>query len=190
MLRFYLLALFWSTTYLPFETAAHAGPLFHAMFLDSEIAKKYECAATKTAPIINYAIAPSLRSPLIEHLQQNPFSLAIDGSSDTGTENMYPLVVRVYNEKTREICSRFWHMCLFSDSSAAGIFTQVSKAFEEDNVPWQNIIGLSLDNASVNKGRHNGLYRKFEAKNSSVYTFGCPCHIIILPIMQLGHLLE
>ena len=163
---------------LPFEAAAHAGPLFRAMFPDSEIAKKYGCAATKTAAIINYAIAPSLCSPLIEHLQQNPFSLAIDGSSDTGTENMYPLVVRVYNEKTGEICSRFWHMCLVSDSSAAGIFTQVSKVFEEDNVPWQNIIGLSLDNASVNMGRHNGLYRKFEAKNSSVYTFGCPCHII------------
>ena len=27
-------------------------------------------------------------------------------------------------------------------------------------------------------GRDNGLHRKFEAKNSSVYTFGCPCHII------------
>ena len=122
---------------LPFEAAAYAGPLFRAMFPDSEIAKKYGCAATKTAAIINnyYAIAPSLRSPLIEHLQQNPFSLAIDGSSDTGSENMYPLVVRVYNEKTGEICSRFWHMCLVSDSRAAGIFTQVSKVFEEDNVP-------------------------------------------------------
>ena len=70
-------------------------------------------------------------------------------------------------------------------------FTQVSKVFEEDSVPWQNIIGLSLDNASVNKGRHNGLYRKFEANNSNVYTFGCPPTLFtILPIMQLGHLLE
>ena len=67
------------------------------MFPDSEIAKKYGCAATKTAAIINYAIAPSLHSPLIEYLQQNPFSLAIDGSSDTGTENMHPLVVRIYD---------------------------------------------------------------------------------------------
>ena len=79
---------------------------------------------------------------------------------------MYLLVVRVYNAKMGEICLRFWHVCLVSDSSAAGIFTQVSKAFEEDNVPWQNIIGLSLDDASVNIGRHNGLYRKVEAKDS------------------------
>ena len=39
-------------------------------------------------------------------------------------------------------------------------------------------IGLSVDNASVNMGKHNGLYRKFETKNECVYTLGCPCHII------------
>ena len=91
---------------------------------------------------------------------------------------MYPLVVRIYESNRGEICSKFWHMCLVSDYSAQGIFTEVSKAFEQDSVPWQNVIGLSLDNASVNMGRHNSLYRKFEPKNSSVYTIGCPCHII------------
>ena len=48
-------------------------------------------------------------------------------------------------------------MCLVSDYSAQGIFTEVSKAFEQDGVPWQNVNGLSLDNASVNMGRHNDL---------------------------------
>ena len=43
---------------LPFEAAFHAGHLFCVMFPDSEIAKKYGCAATKTEAIINYAIAP------------------------------------------------------------------------------------------------------------------------------------
>lgn len=69
-------------------------------------------------------------------------------------------------------------MSLVSDCSASGIFAQVSKVFEEDRIPWDNVIGLSLDNASVNMGKHNGLYRKFEAKNDSIYTFGCPCHMI------------
>ena len=49
---------------LPFEAAFHAGPFFRVMFPDSEIAKKYGCAATKTAAIINYAIAPELDNPL------------------------------------------------------------------------------------------------------------------------------
>ena len=70
---------------LPFEVAAHAGNLFRSMFPDSEIAKKYGCAPTKTVAITKYAIAPSVIDPLVKHLKQNPFSLAIDGSSDIGT---------------------------------------------------------------------------------------------------------
>ena len=68
------------------------------------------------------------------------------------------MIVRVYGVSRREICSKFWHMCLISDCTAEGIYTEVSKAFQENKVQWQNVIGLSLDNASVNMGRHNGLY--------------------------------
>ena len=50
-------------------------------------------------------------------------------------------------------------MCLVSDCTAQGIFTEVSKAFEWDGIPWCNVIELSLDNASVNMGKHNGLVR-------------------------------
>ena len=46
---------------------------------------KYSCAATKTAAINSYALAPELRDPVVEYMKLSPFSLAIDGSSDTGT---------------------------------------------------------------------------------------------------------
>lgn len=105
---------------LPYEASSHAVPLFRKMFPDSDIAKKYGCAATKTAAIVNYSLAPSLHDPLVTHLQENPFSLAIDGSSDTGTESMYPLVLRIYDEKLKAVCSRFWKMCLVSDGTANG----------------------------------------------------------------------
>lgn len=59
------------------------------LFPDSEVAKKYG-SSTKTSAIINYAMAPFFHDPPIEHLQSNPFTLAIDGSSDTGTNSMYP----------------------------------------------------------------------------------------------------
>ena len=77
------------------------------MFPGSEIASKYGCAATKTATTVNYAIAPSLHNPLMEYFQQNLSSLAVDGNSDTGTENMSPLVVQIYDSKRGGICSKF-----------------------------------------------------------------------------------
>lgn len=163
---------------LPLQASAHAGPLFRKMFPDSEIAKKYGCGPTKTTAIVNYALAPSFLEPLVEHLRVNPFSLAIDGSSDTGTESMYPLVVRIYDVNRKSVFSMFWHMCLISDCTAKGIFAKVSEVFISQKVPWENVIGLSLDNAAVNMGRKNGLFRHFEKQNPSIYTFGCPCHIV------------
>ena len=163
---------------LPFESASHAAPLFRKMFPDSKIAKKYGCAATKTAAIVNYALAPEMLRPVVEYMRKEPFSLAIDGSSDTGTESMYPLVVRIFDINTSTVGTKFWHMCLVSDSSAKGIFEQASKAFELYSIPWENAVGLSLDNASVNMGKHNGLYTHFKAQNDAIYTAGCPCHMI------------
>ena len=72
----------------------------------------------------------------------------------------------------------FGIMCLVSDSSAVGIFTQIKDAFQKYNIPLENVIGLSLDNASVNMGKHKGLYRHFEKHSSGIYTAGCACHII------------
>ena len=40
-----------------------------------------------------------------------------------------------------------------SDSIAQGIFDQVSLAFGQYNILWENDIGLSLDNASVKAQR-------------------------------------
>ena len=167
---------------LPFECSSRVGPLFRKMFPDSKIAAKYGCAATKTACIINHAIAPSLHSHLLDLLRAEPFSLSVDGSSDTGTESMYPLVVKVYDINRGEISSLFWNMALISDCSAAGIFQKVSDIFEKESIPWENCIGLSLDNACVimhvNMRKYKGLFTRFMKKNDSIYTFGCPCHII------------
>ena len=107
---------------MPFECSLHAGPLFRKMFPDSKIAAKYGCAATKTACIINHAIAPPLHSYILDLLRAEPFSLSVDGSSDTGTESMYPLVVKIYDINKSEISSLLWNMALVSDCSAAGIF--------------------------------------------------------------------
>uniref|UniRef100_H3AWC3 Uncharacterized protein n=1 Tax=Latimeria chalumnae TaxID=7897 RepID=H3AWC3_LATCH len=166
--------------HLPFEAAAHAAPLLRKMFPDRAIATKYGCAATKTAAIINYAMASDMKNPVVSSMKEQPFSLAVDGSSDTGTESMYPLVVRIFDINRGEVCPKLWHMCLISDSRAKGIFAQVqvSDAFKKYSIPWENVIGLSLDNTSVNMGRHNGLHTHFEKQNKSIYTAGCPCHVV------------
>lgn len=47
---------------LPFAITDHLSPLIHDIFPDSQIAKRYACARTKTTCMLNLAIAPHFQS--------------------------------------------------------------------------------------------------------------------------------
>ena len=70
--------------------------LFKDIFPDSEIASGYASRKTKTTCIINGALRDHFHSRLIEVIKTRPYSLAVDGSNDTGLQKMNPLTVRVF----------------------------------------------------------------------------------------------
>ena len=78
---------------IPLALGDELTPLFQDIFSDSKIAKNYSSRRTKTACIINGAVAPFFRQNLVEHRKKNPFSITIYGSSDNDIEKMNPLTV-------------------------------------------------------------------------------------------------
>ena len=68
---------------LPFLSSDHATKLF-GKNIDSEIAKKFYCARTKTTAIIKKALAPHFTQRVIESIgmSSGPFSLMMDESND------------------------------------------------------------------------------------------------------------
>ena len=71
--------------------ADQLSPLFKEIFPDSQIAAGYAAKRTKT---VNGALKEYFRSQLVEEMKSKPYSLAIDGSNDTG---LNPLTVRIFN---------------------------------------------------------------------------------------------
>ena len=57
--------------------ADHIGPMLRASITDSQIVKGYHCARTKTACILNYALAPYLIDELVSSMKQMPYSLSV-----------------------------------------------------------------------------------------------------------------
>lgn len=164
---------------IPLAFAEHLSPLFREIFTDSEIAKSYSAAKTKTTCIINGALKPYFQDRLLSLMRQNPYSLSIDGSNDTGLDKMNPMTVKIFD--VDRVHHRFLDMCTTSGKNAGTaevIFGKMDEVLSKHNIPWNNCVSLSVDNTSVNVGRRNSLKSRIVQKNSEVYVIGCPCHIL------------
>ena len=83
--------------YLSLTVCDHAGDLFRQMFLDSKIATKFACASSK-ASIVTKCLAEDITNEVASKLQKQPLSLPTDGSNDGGEGQLYPIVVRYFDE--------------------------------------------------------------------------------------------
>ncbi|XP_046339987.1 uncharacterized protein LOC124121077 [Haliotis rufescens] len=140
---------------LPFATADNLSPVFADIFPDSQIAKQYAEAKTKTTCMINGAIAPYFRGTLIEMMKNKPCSLAVDGLNDTELEKMNPLTVRIYDVNTSKVQLHLLDMCCTSgenSAEAATIFDKINEKIEQYGIPWDHCVAFGEDNISVNLG--------------------------------------
>ncbi|XP_034091651.1 uncharacterized protein LOC117559094 isoform X1 [Gymnodraco acuticeps] len=163
----------------PFAVADHFSPLYKECFRDSPTAQGFKSASTKTTCLINEAVAPHFKKELVMKMRENPFTLVTDGSNDTGLEKMNPLTVRIFD--TNKVVHRFLDMCTTSGRScgtAEVIYTKINDTLQENDIPWRNCVGLSIDNAPVNTAARNSISARMLKENGSIYIHGCPCHII------------
>lgn len=111
-------------------------------------------------------------------MKNKPYSLAVDGSSDSDVRKMNPLTVKIFDVSRSVVSTQFLDMCMSSISTAEGIFDKVDGILIKHGISWENCVGIGLDNTSVNMGCRNSIKTRVLQKNSSVYLMGCPCHIL------------
>ncbi|KAJ8032743.1 Zinc finger MYM-type protein 6 [Holothuria leucospilota] len=165
---------------LPIAVADRVGPLLRKMFPDSETAKKYGCARTKTTAILGVSAEENVNE-IVKHLINNPFSVATDGSNDYADHKLYPVLVKYFDyTEGRVIC------CLLSvkeckvSSTGKNIFDLLDNTLQRYKIPWRNCICFGTDNASVMVGHKSGVAAFLKEANSDIYIQGCPCHLMHL----------
>ena len=166
---------------IPPATMDHLSPLFRDIFPDSKVAKGFAAARTKTSCIVNMALRPHFEESLVSHMRGNSFALVIDGSNDNGLEKINPVTVRLFDPDQGRVSTMYLDMCLTSgtdSATAASIFEAMDVALQSREIPWVNCVGLSVDNTSVNMGKHNSIQTQATQKNPSIYMMGCRCHIL------------
>ena len=114
-------------------------------------------------------------------MKREPFSLAVDGSNDSGIEKLNPLTVRIYDANRRQVVTCLLDMCTTSGrdcGTAQSIFTKIDSVLDKHEVKWNHCVAFGVDNTSVNLGIRNSIMTRVQAKHPSCYFMGCPCHLI------------
>ena len=106
--------------------------------------------------------------------------MCIDGSNDTGLEKMNRITVKLFDVQRGRVVTRFLDICLTSGVQAAtaeSIFNEMDEVLLNNDIEWNNCVGVGVDNTDVNIGCNNSIMTRIFQKKPNCTFVGCPCHI-------------
>ena len=65
-------------------------------------------------------------------MKNEPFSLALDGSNDSGLQKMNPLTVSSRDADRGRVMTQLLDMCLTTGSTAEAIYTKINEALIDE----------------------------------------------------------
>lgn len=114
-------------------------------------------------------------------MQNGPYSLATDGSTDYGDSKLYPIVVKYYDKSVGRILTVLLCMPECTEASTGeNIFKLIDSVLIKRNIPFENCMSFAADNANVMQGMNQGVAGFLFRKCPSIYIMKCPCHLIHL----------
>ena len=121
----------------------HATRLFARMFPDSNIAKNFSSARTKTTAVVTNVLAPFVHEKLIVAMKCRPFFLLFDEATDIGVVKSACMVIQIFDEEAGAVRSEFYRLAeLGEKADAQTLFAAIESAFMEDAVTFDNLVGF------------------------------------------------
>ncbi len=144
------------------------------MFPDSDIAKKFSCGHTKTAAIVKEALGPHYMART--HLDMSTFfSVMMDESNDRIDKSCI-ILVRVFNSKVGNVCTRFLDMPIVNIGTAQNLF-ESNNGFD-----FSYCLSFMSDTTNVMKVARSGVQKLIRSQCPYVHDVSCICHLADLSI--------
>ena len=164
-----------------FRTGDHFSKLVKCMFPDSEVARQFQCARTKTSVLTRFGNGKFCQDQLIERLTSDipvHFSLLVDESNDRGVEAKDLVVLlRFFDTSIMKAVTRFIDLPTANDGTAAAIFAKIDECLVSRGLQYQHLICFNSDTCNTMKGQRNGVVRHLRDQQPDVLDLGCICHL-------------
>lgn len=133
---------------------------------------------TKCSLLLRKVVAPCIRDDVIKDLENQPYSLIVDESTDVSTIKYLCVCIRYYSRKVSDIVVMFLGLVEIERATADALYNALKMFLTHLNINIKNMIGLGTDGANNLCGVNNSLFTKLKEDNSNIQLVKCICHSI------------
>ena len=142
---------------LSFNTCEGLVELAKELAKDEAALKRVKMHRTTASYKLVYGLGLTWRNELISCLKITPFSLNMDESTSTNTKHVFTILVSYYNSSTNNIAVDHLASVDVPSCTSENLYTEVTKIFEEHDLPWEKLLAILSDSASTMRGKVSGL---------------------------------
>ena len=146
--------------------------------LEPTVVSKIKLKITKCTQIIKNVLAVEETEKLVNILKTNKFSILLDESTDITDKKQLSINAQYRCPKTGY--TKVQLLDILQLNPLAGTGKEIFAAFEElidaHEIPWENLVAYSTDNASVFTGKKNSFYTALLTRAPHVILLPFICH--------------
>lgn len=167
-----------------FDTTDDITEFCKKAFHDSEVAANLKIKQMKCRDIVVNVLSHQFMRDLRTDIGNEKFSLIIDESTDISDSKLLGFVIRYYSDTMKKIVSTFLGLVEIESSTAIAMLQAIKELLTELKLSPKNLIGVGVDNASVNTGATGGLCEllKREFALRHLVMVRCVCHSVQLAV--------
>lgn len=172
------LAAFFAENNVAFQLVDKLAPLLKEIFNDSNIAQKVQLHRHKCTSIVKNIIAPVELEETVQIIQNNPFSVLVDDSTDISTRKLLCILGRFVHPEDWKIHTILLELKAIdaTDCSAQKLCEEFKEYLKSKDISLSNLIGVASDGANVMIGKNNSFFSHLKSELPNLVLMHCICH--------------
>ncbi|KAL7296544.1 hypothetical protein TKK_0009977 [Trichogramma kaykai] len=150
--------------------------------VNPEAVQQMKMKHTKCTGIIKDVLYKSAFSEIVDILNEVPYSVLVDESTDVSNTKLFCISVKYYSFRLQKSVQHFLSFVELDplNSKAPDLFESFRKFFIESKISLNNLIAVSSDNANVMTGTKNSFYTNLRDVVPNAISLNCICHSMAL----------
>lgn len=164
---------------LPFSISPVLIDLCKVLACDKKALNHLSMARTTASYKMRLGLSKTVINETVDNLQKCKFSLNIDEATSSNYKRVISILVSYFSPLINKVVVEHLASVNVFRVTAEAIFNEVIKVFEDNNIPWHNLMSVLMDSCNVMRGSKSGLEKRIQEKAPHLLDVdGDSCHHI------------